>query len=42
MAGAFFEEIAEGFADVAFVVEMGAAELGEGFVVGLDRDVVGL
>jgi hypothetical protein len=36
LAGAAFEEVAEGFADVAFVVEFGAAEFGEGVVVGLD------
>lgn len=41
LAGAALEEVAEGFADVAFVVEVGAAEFGEGFIVGLDGGVVG-
>lgn len=41
LAGAFFQEVAEGFADVAFVVEIGSAEFGEGFIVGLDGGVVG-
>jgi len=41
LAGAAFEEVAEGFADVAFVVEFGEAEFGEGVVVGLDGGVVG-
>lgn len=41
LAGALFEEVFEGGADVAFVVEACSAECGEGFVVGLDGGVVG-
>jgi hypothetical protein len=36
LAGALFEEVFEGSADVAFVVEFCAAKFFEGFVVGLD------
>ena len=35
LAGALFEEVFEGSADVAFVVEFGAAKFFESFVVGL-------